>query len=65
MELENLIITVDEAAKEWEVTTRTVRNWCENGLIEAKKLNREWAVLKGQDKPTTKSGPKEKRKNDI
>lgn len=58
--LDKLVISVDEQAEEWQVTARTIRNWCENGTIIAKKLSREWAILRGQEKPVLKSGPKQK-----
>lgn len=58
--LETLVISVDEQAEEWGVSTRTIRNWCESEIIVAKKLSREWVILKGQPKPMIKSGPKNK-----
>lgn len=45
------IATVDEMAEKFEVTPRTVRNWCENGDLEARKFNKEWIVVKDQKNP--------------
>lgn len=45
------ITTADELAKEWNVTPQNVRIWCEEGRLEAKRLGREWAILKGQQQP--------------
>lgn len=46
------ITTADELAREWGVTPQNIRIWCEEGRLEAKRLGREWAILKGQQQPT-------------
>lgn len=54
--LDNLIMSIEEAAELWGVSTRTVRNWCDDELIVAKKLSREWAIMREQPKPKLKPG---------
>ena len=61
MSILDKITTADELAKEWNVTPQNVRIWCEEGRLEAKRLGREWAILKGQPQPT-KIRPKIKLK---
>lgn len=58
--LDNLIMSIEEAAELWGTTTRTVRRWCDEELIVAKKLSREWAIMREQTPPKLKSGPRKK-----
>lgn len=48
------LATVDEMAEKWGVTDRTVRNWCKSGLVEAKRFNKEWILVREQQKPERK-----------
>lgn len=51
MSILDKLATVDEMADKWQTTSRTVRRWAESGKIEAKKLTREWVIVKDQNKP--------------
>lgn len=48
MNILDQIASVDEMAERFNVTTRTIRNWCENGTLQAKKMNKEWVIVKEQ-----------------
>jgi len=50
----NGYMTVDEAAKKWDVTERQVQIWCKDERIEgATKLVRIWLIPENAKKPTT------------
>lgn len=50
----NGYITVDEAAKKWDVTDRQVQMWCkENRIKGATKLSRIWIIPENAQKPKT------------
>lgn len=51
MNILDKIESVEEMATRLEVTPQLVRKWCDEQRIEAKKIGREWAVVKGQSKP--------------
>ena len=49
----NGYMTVDEAAKKWDVTERQVQIWCKDERIEgATKLVRIWLIPENAKKPT-------------
>lgn len=45
------IASVDEMVNKWVMDARTIRRWCEDGKIEARKINGVWVVLKDQERP--------------
>ena len=38
-------ITTQEIAEQLEYHVHTIRKWCVNGIIPAKKFNKEWLIL--------------------
>lgn len=46
------IASVEEMAERWGVVDRKVRRWCESNKVYARKIGREWVILKEQDVPT-------------
>lgn len=51
MNILNQIASVEEMAEKFNVSARTIRNWCEKGDLEARKLNKDWAIIKDQENP--------------
>ncbi|EJW14743.1 helix-turn-helix domain-containing protein [Paenibacillus alvei] len=52
--LEN-IMTVEEAAEEWGLAPGTVKNYCAQGKVQAKKVGRDWAIDRNQPNPRQKA----------
>lgn len=49
------IMSVSEAADEWELSTAKVKQLCMYGQIKAKKLGAgTWVIIKDQPNPNTK-----------
>lgn len=51
MSLDN-IIGVDEASKLWGLSPGTIKNYCADGKIIAKKIGKTWVIDKTQDNPS-------------
>lgn len=45
------ILSIQETAVKWNVSKRTVLNWCINGTITAIKINKEWGIYSNQSCP--------------
>lgn len=52
LDLLDMFETVEQVAYKYEVHNRTVRYWCENGLLEARKINNDWLIVKDQELKT-------------
>lgn len=42
------VIGVDEASKLWGLSAGTIKNYCADGKIKAKKISNRWVILKQQ-----------------
>lgn len=51
MSLDN-IIGVEEASKLWGLSPGTIKNYCADGKIIAKKIGKTWVIDKNQENPS-------------
>ena len=42
---------VEEASQLWGLSPGTIKNYCAQGKIEAKKIGKTWIILKDQPNP--------------
>ena len=42
------VIGVEEASKLWGLSAGTIKNYCAEGKIKAKKISNRWVILKEQ-----------------
>lgn len=49
--LEN-VMGVDEAAELWGLSAGTIKNYCAEGKVEAKKIGKTWIINKNQENPS-------------
>jgi len=42
------VIGVDEASQLWGLSPGTIKNYCAEGKIQAKKISNRWIILKDQ-----------------
>ena len=53
-------LKVNEVAEKWNISERSVRNYCAQGRVEGAVLNgKTWMIPEGAEKPTRKNGTKE------
>lgn len=38
------LLTIEEIATRYGVTPRAVRNWCDSGILKARKVGRDWII---------------------
>ena len=58
-------LSVSEAAKKWNISERSVRNYCANGRVPGAFLvGKTWKIPKGTEKPE-RSNKKSERKRQI
>jgi len=48
------IMSVEEAAVAWGLAAGTVKNYCAQGKVQARKIGRDWAIEKNQPNPSQK-----------
>lgn len=50
----NNVMGAEEAAELWGLSPGTIKNYCAEGRVRAKKLGRDWAIDKNQENPKKK-----------
>lgn len=50
----NNVIGVDEASKLWGLSAGTIKNYCAEGKVKAKKIGKTWIIDKNQENPSEK-----------
>jgi hypothetical protein len=60
----NGYITVQDAAKKWEVTDRQVQIWCKEGkILGASMLSRIWIIPEDAERPASQKSKKMEERN--